>query len=321
MSDTTRTILRAAASAATLALLSACASHAPPLTATQEAATYVARAKSSYTPPGSSEDPWGPYITEASKKYDVPERWIREVMRVESHGHEFTASGALITSPVGAMGLMQVMPATYDEVRARYNLPDDAFDPHNNIMAGTAYLREMYDAFGSPGFLAAYNGGPARLEDYLTHNRPLPAETRRYVAMIAPYIQGEWPQARSPAEQYAVNQLPMNIPAGPRYARHTTVIVATRTRRGREAIRYASNERHHTGRAQPVPVEVAEAPEPRVHASVRLAAATSHHGFHLIEPAMASERVVHPRTYHSGHATLTHAAATHGYRKGHSARS
>ncbi len=283
-------------------LLSACASQSPPMTATQEAATYVARAKPSYAPPGPSEDPWGPYIAEASKKYDVPERWIREVIRVESHGHEFTASGALITSPVGAMGLMQVMPQTYDELRARYNLPDDAFDPHNNIRAGTAYLRELYDAFGSPGFLAAYNGGPARLEDYLTHNRPLPTETRRYVAMIAPYIQGEWPQQRSPAEQYAVNQLPMDIPAGPRYPRHVNVAVAARTRRGRETTRYASNERHHMGRAQAAPVEVAEAPEPRGRASVRLAT-YSHHAVRLA----ANTHVTHTAApMRSGHATISH---------------
>ncbi len=295
---------------AAAALLSACAGHAPPMTATQEAATYVARAKPSYAPPGPPQDPWGPYITEASRKYDVPERWIREVMRVESHGHEFTAAGALITSPVGAMGLMQVMPATYDELRARYGLPDDAFDPHNNIMAGTAYVREMYDAFGSPGFLAAYNGGPARLEDYLTHNRPLPAETRRYVAMIAPYIQGEWPQSRSPAEQYAVNQLPMDIPAGPRYVRRATIVVAARSRRGHEAVRYASNDRHHGHHAgaAAAPVELAEAPEPRVHASVRLASSGTHHTAHLIAPAMAGERA---HTMRSGRATHT-AHTAHG---------
>lgn len=279
---------------AAAALVTGCASHTAPLmTATQEAATYVARAKASYTPPGPPDDPWGPYIAEASLKYDVPERWVREVMRVESGGHEYRASGMLITSPVGAMGLMQLMPETYDEVRARYGLGDDAFDPHNNILAGTAYLREMYDAFGSPGFLAAYNGGPARLEDYLTHNRSLPTETRRYVAMIAPYIQGEWPKSRSPAEQYAVNQLPMDIPAGPRYARvryasvhgSTHLTVASRTRHGHETVRFASLERHRS-RA----VEVAEAPEPR---------ASGHHGFHLISQAMASE--AHPGAgRHSG---------------------
>jgi hypothetical protein len=285
--------IRALACVSTAALLSACAGHGAPMTATQEAATYIARAKPSYAPPGPPNDPWGPYITEASTKYDVPERWIREVMRVESGGHEFASTGVLITSPVGAMGLMQLMPATYDEVRARYNIGDDAFDPHNNILAGTAYLREMYDTFGSPGFLAAYNGGPARLDDYLTKNRPLPAETRRYVAMIAPYIQGEWPNNRSPAEQYAVNQLPMDIPAGPRYVvHHAPVLLARVARRGREeAVRYAAVDRHHHGRGA-APVELAEAPEPH---TVRVSYITTsgHRAFHVIEPVMASETVSH----------------------------
>ena len=186
-------------------MLAACASHTPiansGLTATQEAAVYRSHAKANYAPPGPSGDPWGPYVMEASRRFDVPDTWIREVMQVESHGYQFRASGELTTSPVGAMGLMQLMPETYDEVRVRYSLGDDAFDPHNNILAGAAYIREMYDTFGSPGFLAAYNAGPARLEDYLTHNRSLPDETRRYVAMIGPRIEGTWPQSRSPAEQ------------------------------------------------------------------------------------------------------------------------
>jgi hypothetical protein len=190
------------------------------------------------------------------------------------------------------MGLMQLMPETYDEMRGRYALGDDAFDPHNNILAGAAYLREMYDAFGSPGFLAAYNAGPARLEDYLTHNRSLPDETRRYVWMIGSRIGGAWPVSRSPAEQLAVNQIPVNIPAGPRWQRHT-VMVATRDRRRHEVqVRYASLQRHsHVS----MPVEVAEAPEPRparaAAPQVRMAMATlSHHGgIHLISPAMASE--------------------------------
>ena len=335
-------LLRAATCLAGAALLSACAgTHgSAPMTATQEAATYIARAKPSYTPPGPAEDPWRPYIEEASKKFDVPERWIREVMRVESGGHQFRASGVLVTSPVGAMGLMQLMPATYDEVRARYSLTDDAFDPHNNILAGTAYLREMYDAFGSPGMLAAYNGGPARLEDYLVHNRPLPAETRRYVAMIAPYIRGEWPQSRSPAEQYAVNQLPDEIPAGPRYARHILVAVhvrhgnvSVRYAHGHETVRYASNDRRHGAHAQYAPVEVAEAPEGRgIHASVRMASASLsvHHGGHLVEHAMAREpayahpaRIVHgaaaSRVEHvsasRAHQSVVVHEAAHGCRK------
>ena len=206
-------LLRGVGCLALLALLAACAGQAPQHSATQEAARYAAHARGNYTPPGPPEDPWGPYIREASKRFDVPEIWVRSVMRVESGGNEYQ-NGQLITSSAGAMGLMQVMPETYDELRGRYSLGDDPFDPHDNILAGTAYLREMYDIYGSPGFLAAYNAGPRRLDDYLSNNRPLPDETRRYVAMIGPNIVGVYPTNRSPAEDYAMNALPIDIPPG-----------------------------------------------------------------------------------------------------------
>ena len=205
---------------ALLALLAACAGQAPRTSATQEAAQYAAHARGNYTPPGPPGDPWGPYINEASQRFDVPATWIRAVMHVESGGNEYQ-NGQLITSGAGAMGLMQVMPGTYDELRSRYDLGDDPFDPHNNVLAGTAYLREMYDIYGAPGFLAAYNAGPARLDDYLSNNRPLPDETRHYVAMIGPAIEGVYPRTRSPAEAYAMNALPINIPPGTRYGRAT----------------------------------------------------------------------------------------------------
>jgi hypothetical protein len=296
---TRRAHARIILSVAGLGLLSACAGHTPvPMTATEEASIYKARAKANYAPPGPPNDPWGPYVVEASRRFDVPDRWIREVMHVESGGYQFRANGALTTSPVGAMGLMQLMPETYDEVRARYSLSDDAFDPHNNILAGTAYIREMYDAFGSPGFLAAYNAGPARLEDYLTHNRPLPDETRRYVYMIGSRITGDFPQTRSPAEQLAVNQISYDIPPGPRYKPHPVTMFAARERRRHEAaVRYAAIERRTSDHARGPAVreravEVAEAPMPH---AVRVAyAAPSHHGgLHFITPAMASENVPH----------------------------
>jgi hypothetical protein len=92
------------------------------------------------------------------------------------------------TSPVGAMGLMQVMPATYEELRVRHQLGDDPYDPHNSILAGTAYIREMYDRFGAPGFLAAYNAGPDRVDSYLAGRAVLPDETVNYVAAITPNL-------------------------------------------------------------------------------------------------------------------------------------
>jgi D-alanyl-D-alanine carboxypeptidase len=131
-----------------------------------------------YPPPGPPEDPWGPYIREAAVRYGVPERWVRAVMQQESGGEEQA------TSPAGAMGLMQVMPATYEELRVRHRLGDDPYEPHNNILAGTAYIREMYDRYGAPGFLAAYNAGPDRVDGYLAGRAALPDETVNYVAAI-----------------------------------------------------------------------------------------------------------------------------------------
>ena len=137
------------------------------------------------------------------------------------------------TSSVGAMGLMQVMPETYDGLRARYDLGDDPYEPRDNLLAGTGYLREMYDVYGFPGFLAAYNAGPHRLDDYLTRNRPLPDETRNYVRKIGPYIAGIEPNRPSPASGYAMNQVPLNIPPGPRYPQHQRAPVAlAENRRG-----------------------------------------------------------------------------------------
>ncbi len=135
-----------------------------------------------YPPPGPPEDPWGPYIREASARHRVPERWVRAVMKQESGGEQQATSSA------GAMGLMQVMPGTYEQLRVRYQLGDDPYEPHNNILAGTAYIREMYDQFGAPGFLAAYNAGPERVDRYLARRANLPDETVNYLAAITPNL-------------------------------------------------------------------------------------------------------------------------------------
>jgi SLT domain-containing protein len=198
---------------AVLALLSACASSGSHVSATSQARAYAARAPGDYTPPGPPGDPWGPYVKLASARFNVPPQWIRQVMRVESGGHEYIG-GHLTVSPAGAMGLMQLEPGTYQEMAARYGLGDDPFNPYANIMAGTAYIHEMYQIYGSPGFLAAYNAGPGRLDDYLDYHAPLPNETRNYVAMIGPRIQGIYPSRRSEGEMVAMNRLPVQIPPG-----------------------------------------------------------------------------------------------------------
>ncbi|MBV8191802.1 MAG: lytic transglycosylase domain-containing protein, partial [Alphaproteobacteria bacterium] len=89
----------------------------------------------------------------------------------------------------GAMGFMQIMPDTWGELRLRYGLGTDPYDPHDNIAAGTAYLREMHDRYGEPGFLAAYNAGPDRYEEYVATGRPLPSETVSYMANVASLLE------------------------------------------------------------------------------------------------------------------------------------
>ncbi len=139
-------------------------------------------------PPASSAeaetdpDPLAAFIGEASHRFNVPTLWLRAVMQVESAGD------AQAVSSKGAIGLMQIMPETYAQLRQEYGLGADPFDPHNNIMAGAAYLREMYDLYGIPGFLAAYNAGPGRYDDHLVTGQPLPAETQLYLSRLEPLI-------------------------------------------------------------------------------------------------------------------------------------
>jgi soluble lytic murein transglycosylase-like protein len=126
---------------------------------------------------------WSPYIAEASLRFGVPEAWIAAVVQAESAGL-IERDGRPIVSRAGAMGLMQLMPGTWAEMRDLHDLGRDPFDPRDNIFAGAAYLRLMYDRFGYPGLFAAYNAGPDRYAQYLIDGRSLPAETRAYVASL-----------------------------------------------------------------------------------------------------------------------------------------
>jgi D-alanyl-D-alanine carboxypeptidase len=212
-------------------------------------------ASGSYTD-GLAGDPWAPHIAEASQRFDVPEQWIRAVMKVESGGRTHM-NGKPIVSRAGAMGLMQVMPSTYEELRVKHGLGSDPFEPHDNIMAGTAYLREMYEKFGSPGFLAAYNAGPGRYGEYLTGDRGLPSETRNYVAMISPQITGAEPNRRVADTMYAAIPAP-NVP-------DRTVIAAT--------IAPPQTRPVVTASVVPTPTAPLQAAKPAPAAPVRLASA------------------------------------------------
>ena len=124
--------------------------------------------------------PYADHVAEAARRFGIPEAWIWAVMRVESGGNSRAVSHA------GAMGLMQIMPATWADLRARYGLGADPFDVRDNIMAGAAYLRAMHDRYGNASaMLAAYNAGPGRYDEHLSRGRPLPAETRAYLSRLA----------------------------------------------------------------------------------------------------------------------------------------
>ncbi len=127
---------------------------------------------------------WHSEIIEASARFGVPAAWIERVIRAESGGRA-VRGGRPTTSRAGAMGLMQLMPATWAAIRAAHGLGRDPHDPRDNILAGTAYLRAMYDRFGYPGLFAAYNAGPGRYAAHLASGRPLPAETRAYLAQVS----------------------------------------------------------------------------------------------------------------------------------------
>ena len=118
-------------------------------------------------------------------------------MRAESDARAFIGDTP-VTSRAGAIGLMQVMPETYSELQQRYRLGDDPADPRDNILAGTAYLRELYDRFGAPDFLAAYNAGPARFQAYRDGVRALPDETSHYLEKLGPDLTLTLPRSVAP---------------------------------------------------------------------------------------------------------------------------
>ena len=146
-------------------------------------------------------DRFAKLIESASSRFAVPAPWIRAVMQVESRGDEHARS------PRGAMGLMQLMPATWAELSVRYGLGLDPFDPRDNILAGAADLKHMHDRFGSAGFIAAYHAGPSRYEQHLATGQPLPVETTAYVAAVTPLLSDDY-------TEHAASRASVRCPGG-----------------------------------------------------------------------------------------------------------
>jgi soluble lytic murein transglycosylase-like protein len=131
---------------------------------------------------------WDPLIADAAQRYGVPAAWIRAVMHVESGGRTVQEEDQPITSPAGAVGIMQMMPATYDQMRKQHGLGADPFNPRDSIYASAAYLHWLHGRYGYPNMFAAYNGGPGTLEAYLRGDRALPKETRNYLASVTELV-------------------------------------------------------------------------------------------------------------------------------------
>ena len=133
---------------------------------------------------------WQPIVAKASKRFDVPVPWINAVMRMESGGRTMLSENERMISDKGAMGIMQVLPQTYEDMRAQYKFGADPFDPGDNIPAGTAYLRWLKGKYGYPALFAAYNAGPGQVDGLLARGTPLPQETKLYVAGIGRILEG-----------------------------------------------------------------------------------------------------------------------------------
>lgn len=132
--------------------------------------------------PPAPTGPFGDLIRDASEKYGVDEKLIHHVIAVESNFNPRAVSRKQ------AQGLMQLLPKT----AARFSVAD-AFDPAQNIEAGTRYLKELIEKYKGdlPLVLAAYNAGPEMVERY--GGVPPFAETQKYVRQITRRLAQENP--------------------------------------------------------------------------------------------------------------------------------
>ena len=145
-------------------------------------------------------DRWQALIGAASARFGIPADWIRAVMARESAGLT-TLDGKPITSRAGAMGLMQLMPETYADLRARYGFGPDPYNVRDNVLAGAAYLRAMFDRYGYPGLFAAYHAGPGRMDANLRGEKPLPEATKTYLESLVPGTEIEPIQSQNSTAQ------------------------------------------------------------------------------------------------------------------------
>ncbi|HEV2561277.1 MAG TPA: lytic transglycosylase domain-containing protein [Rhizomicrobium sp.] len=214
-----RGIRRTLTAIASLSLLAAIPLQASAADAAQTAKALPKKAPSAFEQEqqmsfGQLMKRWNPFITEASKRFGVPQNWIHAVIQIESGGRTMLGENRPIKSSMGAEGLMQLMPSTYNDMRAQYGLGVNPYDPHDNILAGTAYLRWLRGKYGYPEMFAAYNDGPGNLEERLVRGGLLPIETRNYLASISNSLAGRRGGHGSLVKFTRPNGLPVMIDGG-----------------------------------------------------------------------------------------------------------
>ena len=139
-------------------------------------------------------------LEQAAAENALPVEFFARVIWQESR---FNASAV---SPKGAEGIAQFMPRTAD-----WHGLADPFDPIEALRHSAGYLRELRDRFGNLGLAAAaYNAGPGRVSAWLASHRPLPGETRNYVATVTGWTADEWASGSPP--QRAETTIPQGVP-------------------------------------------------------------------------------------------------------------
>jgi soluble lytic murein transglycosylase-like protein len=157
---------------------------------------------------------WSAEIDAAARRCGIPGDWIARVMRAESGGRTMLG-GRPIRSRKGAIGLMQLMPGTWDELRRDLDLGDDPDLPADNIVAGACYLRHMYERFGYPGLFGAYNAGPGRYAAWLAGKATLPGETVAYLRSVGSEMPAAVASAPQPAPLFVLRREAPAIPLAP----------------------------------------------------------------------------------------------------------
>ncbi len=206
----------------------------------------------SQMPPAERINRWAPIIKEASQRFSIPEKWIRTIISIESGGRTMLF-GRPITSGAGAMGVMQLMHDTYNDMSARNGLGNDPYNVHDNILAGTAYLRELYNRYGYPRLFEAYNAGPGVLEAHMQHRIRLPEETVNYVRMAVMSTASLAAAERAVAEAISQPARPKPKVLATKSAPKPAVRMAQKAApSAKQPVRYAAAHRIHIAAAKPV---------------------------------------------------------------------